>query len=218
MLKDIKTVIFDMDGVIFDSESTYIDCCVEASKKYGIENVVETCHKCLGITFEGTKKILKDTYGEDFPADDFCHEAMAIFTSRYSGGRLPKKDGAEEILKALKENGFKLALASSTPWHLVEEQLSSAGLIDYFDELVTGNMVEHSKPDPEIFLKAAEVTSSDPSECAVIEDSFNGVRAGHAAGMFTIMVPDILQPDEEIRGLASAVLPSLLDVKNFIID
>jgi HAD superfamily hydrolase (TIGR01509 family) len=205
-----------MDGVIFDSERTYIDCCVEAAKKYSIANVVETCHKCLGITFEDTKRILRETYGEEFPTDDFCHESMEIFVSKYSGGRLPKKDGAEDILKFLKENDFKVALASSTPWHLVEEQLSSAGLIDYFDEIVTGNMVERSKPNPDIFLKAAEKIGMDPSECAVIEDSFNGVRAGHAAGMFTIMVPDILQPDDEIRGLADMVLPSLYDVIKMI--
>ena len=213
MLENIKTVIFDMDGIIFDSERVYIECCVDVADKYNIENVVETCYKCIGLTSVMTKKILQDTYGENFPVSDFSHEAMDLFQERYSGGRLPVKLGAEELLSYLKKIGLKVALASSTAEHLVREQLTAAGLIKYFDQIVTGDKVERSKPEPDIFLKAAELTDTDPANCAVIEDSFNGVRAGHAAGMYTIMVPDLLQPDDEIILLADTVQTTLLDVK-----
>lgn len=213
MLDNIKTVIFDMDGIIFDSERVYIDCCVDAAVKYNLENVVETCYKCIGITSEMTKKILLDTYGDESIVSDWCHDSMDLFQERYSGGRLPIKLGAEELLSHLKEKGLKVALASSTAEHLVREQLTAAGLIQYFDRIVTGDMVERSKPNPDIFLKAAELTETDPAECVVIEDSFNGVRAGHAAGMYVIMVPDLLQPDDEIRSLANTVQETLLEVK-----
>ena len=179
-----RAFIFDMDGVIFDSERLYIECSLEASAELGLpqEGVIELCHRCIGVTPE------------------------------YNAGRMDVKPGAEELLKFLKQQGYPLAIASSTPTEIVRQELSAAGLLDYFDRIVGGDQVSRSKPNPDIFLRAAELLRTEPSRCIVIEDSFNGIRAAKAAGMTAVMVPDQLQPDEEIKALADRIELSLLHV------
>ena len=213
-----KYVIFDMDGVIFDSERLYIDCNKEIAPKYGcndMEKMEAICHKCIGVTMEQTLVIIRENLGEDFPLDEFWAETSGLFKEKTMGGNIPVKIGVRELLDYLKDSGIKTAIASSTKTDTVKRELSEAGLLSYFDEVVGGDMIEHSKPAPDSFLKAMEVLGSSPDECCIIEDSFNGIRAAKAAGGFSIMVPDILQPDEEIRGLAGKVLPSLLDVMEY---
>ena len=213
-----KYVIFDMDAVIFDSERLYIDCNKEIAPKYGcndMEKIEEICHKCIGVTMEQTLVIIRENLGEDFPLDEFWAETSGLFKEKTMGGNIPVKIGVRELLDYLKDSGIKTAIASSTKTDTVKRELSEAGLLFYFDEVVGGDMIEHSKPAPDSFLKAMEVLGSSPDECCIIEDSFNGIRAAKAAGGFSIMVPDILQPDEEIRGLAGKVLPSLLDVMEY---
>ncbi len=211
-VKEYNTVIFDMDGVIFDTERLYIDSCVEIGNKYGIKDVEEACYKCIGVTSEASARIMLDFYGEDFPLEKFRDEVYELFKKSFEE-KLPVKNGTEELLKYLKEKAVKIGIASSTSKSGVERELAQAGLIDYFDEIVCGDMVEKSKPNPDIFLKAAEVLGSRPEDCIVIEDSFNGIRAAHNAGMFCFMVPDILQPDDEMKEKASAIMDSLDEVR-----
>ena len=116
----------------------------------------------------------------------------------------------------LQEQDIKVGLASSTAQHLVRDEIGTAGLLPYFQTLVCGDMVEHSKPAPDIFLKACEILNADPTKSIAIEDSFNGIRSAHCAGMTPIMVPDQVQPTDEIRTLAFHVMPSLLDVLNWL--
>ena len=116
----------------------------------------------------------------------------------------------------LQEQDIKVGLASSTAQHLVRDEIGTAGLLPYFQTLVCGDMVEHSKPAPDIFLKACEILNADPTKSIAIEDSFNGIRSAHCAGMTPIMVPDQVQPTDEICTLAFHVMPSLLDVLNWL--
>ena len=118
--------------------------------------------------------------------------------------------GIREILADLTRLGFRMAVASSTPSRVVTDQLRDAGLLSYFSAVIGGDQVRRSKPDPDIFLRAASMLDAAPQACYVLEDSFNGIRAAHAGGMIPLMVPDMLQPDTEIRSLAAAVLPDLL--------
>jgi len=215
-LKDIKTVIFDMDGVIFDSEVCYIDCCRTVAESWGINFREDVAHKCLGTTNEKTKELIREAYGDSFDVAKYWDASFKLFMERYDKGRLPMKEGVHRLLKYLKDNGIGIALASSTEEWAVRQELSDAGIIDYFDEIVCGNMVERSKPHPDIFLKAAELMKTDPADCMVIEDSFNGIRAAHSAGMHPVMVPDILGPDEEIKNLSDIVAESLVDVKEML--
>ena len=116
------------------------------------------------------------------------------------------------MLKYLKDNGYKTALASSTSEGTVRRELGMAGLLDFFDFIIGGNNVTHSKPDPEIFLKAMAGLGVAPETSIVIEDSYNGVRAGHASGAFVVMVPDLLPPTDEILPLTDMVVESLTEL------
>ena len=208
----MRAVIFDMDGVIFDSEKLYIDCCVEAAEPLGMENIVETVYRCIGVTTEVTLRILTEAYHDAALVASFRAAADSLFREKYRAGLLQVKPGVRELLTELKSRGLKLAVASSTRTEAVERELADAGLLPFFDRIVGGDRVGRSKPNPDIFLKAAEALGETPERCLVIEDSFNGIRAAKAAEMTVIMVPDLLQPDEEMLALADAVEPSLLQV------
>ena len=212
----MKAFIFDMDGVIFDSERLYIDCCIEVAEKLGMDQIVETCHRCIGVTTEVTRAILLETYRDIDLVDRFREQSVALVRSKIDSGLLELKPGVRELLDFLRAKGCHIAIASSTRTDIVEKELADAGLIGYFSAVVGGDRAQRSKPNPDIFLKAAELLGEKPENCVVIEDSFNGIRAAKAAGMTAIMVPDQLVPDEEIRGLADFVLPSLLVVKEQI--
>ena len=209
-----RAFIFDMDGVIFDSERLYIECSLEASAELGLpqEGVIELCHRCIGVTPERTRQIMMETYHDPAVVDAFRGRTVSLFLEKYNAGRMDVKPGAEELLKFLKQQGYPLAIASSTPTEIVRQELSAAGLLDYFDRIVGGDQVSRSKPNPDIFLRAAELLRTEPSRCIVIEDSFNGIRAAKAAGMTAVMVTDQLQPDEEIKALADRIELSLLHV------
>lgn len=208
----MKAVIFDMDGVIFDSERAVFEEWRILSRKYGFKDVEIPYYKSIGTTKAASKRICLDFYGEDFPYDRYEEEQSRAYHEKYDGGRLPMKPGIRELLTYLRENGFKVAVASSTRTEVVENQIRDAGLRAFFDECAGGDMVTRSKPNPDIFLKAAELIDCDPSECYVIEDSYNGIRAAKSAGMFPIMVPDMIAPDGEMRETAGAILDSLTDV------
>lgn len=215
-MKELKAVVFDMDGIIFDSERKVVECWIEIAAKYGIKDIEKLCRMCLGTNSAETRRLALEFYGEDFPYDERKAEQSALYHERYDGGRLPMKVGVKELLEYLKQRGLKIALASSTRRVVVENQLRDAGILSYFDKVVCGDMVSHSKPHPEIFLRACEELSVEP-ECAIaIEDSYNGIRSAHAAGLRPIMVPDMAEPNEEIERLAEVILESLLEVREYI--
>ncbi len=208
-------VLFDMDGVIFDSERAQRACWLEIAEKEGLSDMEAVYARCIGVTMEVTGGILQEAYGEAFPWRDFRRRTTEMYLARYKGGRLPLKPGAKELLKALHEKAVPLALASSTQAPLVERWLKDAGLLGYFDAIITGDMVTKSKPDPEIFLKACKMLNVKPADATVIEDSYNGVRAGFAGGMHTLMVPDLLPPSAEMREKAEKIFPSLREVERY---
>ena len=205
-------VIFDMDGVIFDSERAYVNAYKELAPKYGLhdwEKVHQACMDSIGVTREKTRQIFFEYVGFEFDYAAYREEVSELLMKT----DYEIKPGVYELFAWLKEQGAHIALASSTREESVRRSLGKANLTEYFETLVCGDMITHSKPDPEIFLTAAERIGAEPESCYVIEDSYNGIRAAHAAGMHPIMVPDILQPDEEIKGLAEVVLPSLVEVR-----
>ena len=211
-----QAVVFDMDGVIFDTERLVIKFWKEVAKRHNIPNVEHTCIQCLGTNRVRTREIFLENYGADFPFDPYRAEVTELFNTHYKGVPLPTKPGVRELLSYLQEQDIKVGLASSTAQHLVRDEIGTAGLLPYFQTLVCGDMVEHSKPAPDIFLKACEILNADPTKSIAIEDSFNGIRSAHCAGMTPIMVPDQVQPTDEIRALAFHVMPSLLDVLNWL--
>ncbi len=211
-----KAVVFDMDGVIFDSERAVMQCWKEVASRHNIPDIEKAILACTGTTMVRTREIMLNLYGADFPYDEYARESSAIFHSRYDGGRLPMKPGVKELLTFLKEHDKKIALASSTRQQVVTDELRDAGIIEYFDRIICGDMVSRSKPAPDIFLKACEELNVSPSDSYAIEDSYNGIRAAHAGGLHPIMVPDLLPADEEMQSLAEIVLPSLTSVMEYL--
>lgn len=211
-----KAVVFDMDGVIFDSERAVMQCWKEVASRHNIPDIEKAILACTGTTMVRTREIMLNLYGADFPYDEYAKESSAIFHSRYDGGRLPMKPGVKELLTFLKEHDKKIALASSTRQQVVTDELRDAGIIGYFDRIICGDMVSRSKPAPDIFLKACEELNVSPSDSYAIEDSYNGIRAAHAGGLHPIMVPDLLPADEEMQSLAETILPSLTSVMEYL--
>ena len=209
MDKQVQAVIFDMDGVIFDSERLVIECWQVIAEKHNIPDIVEICMRVQGNNRQETGKRFREKYGNDFPYDTYKKEVTALFRERYGEGRLPLKPGVVEILQDLKQRCVPLALASSTRSEIVKLELEEARLLSFFDAVLGGDMAPRSKPEPDIFLAAAKVLGAIPANCYVLEDSFNGIRAAHRAGMHPIMVPDMQQPDEEMRGLAEVIVDDL---------
>ena len=217
MMRDFDAVVFDMDGVIFDSERAVLECWLELADKYAIPNIMEPYLACTGTTMARTREIMMETYGPDFPYDEYAAEASAMFHERYDGGRLPMKRGVREILEYLRNHDKRIALASSTRRETVINQLRDAKILDYFDEVVTGDMVERSKPEPDIFLMACEKVGVAPTRAFAIEDSYNGIRAAHSGKLRPIMVPDLRPADAEMKELAEAVLEDLEAVLAYLL-
>lgn len=213
MDRKYNAVIFDMDGVIFDSEKLVLEGWQELARKYGFQDVEKIYDKCIGVNATATKQIFLDYYGEDFPYDTYKKETSAAYHAKYDGGRLPQKPGVKELLTFLKEHDFKIGLASSTRIAVVEQQIVDAGLREYFDDLTGGDMLQKSKPEPDIYLMACEHLGVDPKEAIAIEDSYNGIRSAARAGMAPVMVPDMMAPNTEMERLAIKILADLYQVK-----
>ncbi len=213
---NFKAVVFDMDGVIFDSERAVRDCWKIIADRYDIPDIETTYMACLGVNAPGTKRIMQNRYGDDFPYDAYRAEASSIFHSRYGNGRLPMKPGVTELLSTLRARGVLIALASSTRREVVVEELTDAGIISYFHKIICGDMVEKSKPAPDIFRKACEELQVAPEDAYAIEDSYNGIRSAQAAGLHPIMVPDLSEPTKEMERLSEIILPSLAAVMDYL--
>ena len=216
MMEQYDAVVFDMDGVIFDSERAVLNCWLSIADKYGLDGIMEPYLACTGTTMERTREIMLEAYGEDFPYDVYAKEASVLYHERYDGGKLPMKEGVVELLDYLKAEKKKIALASSTRRQTVGNQLRDANIISYFDAILCGDMVERSKPAPDIFLKACEALGVSP-ECAyAVEDSYNGIRAAHAGKLKPIMVPDLLPANKEMEECTQAILPSLTSFMEYL--
>lgn len=210
-----KTVIFDMDGVIFDSENLVLDCWEKIGEKYKIPNIRDVFMKCIGTNKVKTKEIVCDYYGPSFDYDKIAKESSLLFHEYVDANGLPVKKGVRELLAYLKDAGFAIGLASSTRLAVVEEELKQAGLYDFFQVIVGGDQLRKSKPSPDIYLMACEKMGAAPGNAYAIEDSHNGIRAAYLAGMMPIMVPDLLEATEEMKEKSIAVLGDLLKVMQY---
>ena len=216
MEKQVQAVIFDMDGVIFDSERLVIECWKVIAEKHNVPDIVEICMRVQGNNRLETGKRFLEKYGDNFPYEAYKKEVTALFRERYGKGRLPLKPGVVEILTALQKARIPLALASSTRSDIVRIELEEAHLLQYFDVVLGGDMMQRSKPEPDIFLAAAEALGADPASCYVLEDSYNGIRAAYRAGMHPVMVPDMQQPTAEMRGMAEVIVKDLMSALEYL--
>lgn len=213
---NIHGVIFDMDGVLVDSERLYLRFWQEACAAYGFALSEEQGLSLRSNSPETAIPKFRAWFGEgaDYAAiRDTRRELMARYIDE-NGVAL--KEGAAELVHYLKTHGIKIALATASPVKRAQYYLEPHGLFEQFDAVVSGADVAHSKPAPDIYLKAADALGLPPSQCMAVEDSPTGIAAAHAAGCFTVMIPDLTPPDKQTRLLTDCVLESLADIINVI--
>lgn len=196
-MENIEAIIFDMDGVILDTETMVDKTWLIAAQEYNLPDIEKAMIECLGTNKNDTLDILNKRYGHICNPADFMARTSILFHKLEDEEGIQLMPFANECLEYLKTK-YRIALASSTRKELVLKQLKNANVLDYFEVIITGDMVFHSKPSPEIYIKACEELNVLPQNCIAIEDSPNGLKSAYNAGLKTIMVPDKIQPNEEI--------------------
>lgn len=186
-----------------------LDCCGRAAEdsRYG-----DFFPKCIGRNLTDTKALFYEFYGDAYDYEEFRRQASTWFHNYIEQKGIPVKKGVRELLEFLRKAGYDIGLASSTSRPSVEGHLERAGIGEYFQSLTTGDMVEHSKPCPDIYFMACKSLNVAPGQAVAIEDSPNGIRAAYSAGMIPVMVPDLIAPDQEMRDKSVLICQDLLEV------
>ncbi len=197
----LKHVIFDMDGVLFDSERMYEEGLILHAPKYGFAPTHEEFLTTVGTSEKASRATFLKLFGE-FDYDALRVDIRSHIVTQMQAGRIPLKKGVHNLLSYLKQQGVGIALATSTRRSTVEVMLQTAQLTDYFDYTVCGDEVQNPKPDPEIFLNAMSQLGGTVHDTLVVEDSYNGVRAANAAGIPVVVVPDLLPHDPSLPSYA----------------
>jgi beta-phosphoglucomutase-like phosphatase (HAD superfamily) len=215
--RDVQAVVFDMDGLLVDSESLFRDVMMESSRRRGVHLPIEVFLRMVGLQSDASRLVAMSHFGEGFDYDGWMADAWALAHAEIDVG-VAVKTGVVELLDFLDRAAIPSAVATSSGHASVERQLRPPGLIGRFRTVVAAGDYARGKPAPDPYLVAAERLGVDPAHCLALEDSHNGVRAAHAAGMMTIMVPDLLDATEEMQGLCIAIADTLHDVRALIAE
>ena len=214
----MPAIVFDMDGVLIDSERLVLKAWQHVGGELGLPDLSALFHKALGTTHAHTATLFADALGDDFDYIGFRDRVRSYFYDVLTANGAPLKKGVKELLDWLKAEGWLIGLASSTREVGVRLNMERTGLIGYFDVIIGGDMLKKSKPAPDIYLMACEKLGADPKLAYAVEDSYNGIRSAHAAGMHAVMVPDMVPADDEMNSLAHAVLPDLIAVRDWLAE
>ena len=216
----IRAVLFDMDGTLLDTQRIYNECWKYAAEKTKFQgNIDEDIVAFSGMSRTDAIAYFKNKYGESFdplPMLELRNSCEPSIAEKLGGVKL--KPGVKDALTQLRAKKIRLAVATGSPLERAEAYLSQLGIFEKFDACITGESVTYSKPHPEIFWLAADALDCPPEECVVVEDSYNGIRAGYAAGMLTVMVPDTQPPVDEIRPLLWNCIDTLDQLPQLIFE
>ena len=218
LIQDIELVIFDMDGLMFDTESLIIDCKKRAGDKFGYNITRDIVIQTVGLNYEKTKNLMMEAFGKNFDFDEIYKVSMQYMNEYIIKYGMPYKKGLLELVDFLEEIKILKAVATSSEKKRAQFCLQKAGIDKRFNAIVCGDMIENGKPAPDIFLKASDICNVSPEKCIVLEDSPYGIMAAYRANMLPIMIPDLLQPNNEIEKLLYAKCDSLLDIIDILIE
>lgn len=205
-------VLFDMDGLLLDSERIALAIMAECAAEIGLDWAPQVGMRMIGRNVVDANRVLRDHYGDDARLSLLPGAFRARYDRHIDEGAIPLKPGVTTLLDLLEHHAIPRAVATSTQRERASRKLARNDLLHRFDALIGGDEVERGKPAPDIYLAAANAIGVEPARCLVLEDSNTGARAGLAAGMTVIMVPDLLEPDAAVLALGARNMNSLLDV------
>ena len=204
----IKAIIFDMDGLMIDSERVTFECYQEILKGMNLTMDEEFYKTLLGKPLKGIYQRFYDVYGNDFPIEDVIKDVHALMAKRFETEGVPIKTGLKSLLEYLKENNYKTIVATSSNRDRVDTILSQAQITDYFDDSICGDEVTKGKPNPEVFLKSCQKLGVNVDEAIVLEDSEAGIQASYDAGIKVICIPDMKYPEKQYEEKTFKILKS----------
>jgi beta-phosphoglucomutase-like phosphatase (HAD superfamily) len=214
--RPVAGVVFDMDGLLIDTEAVWRDVQMAEAAAQGLDLPLDVIFSLIGQRWQANRRILQDHFGPDFDVETF----IAVVSQRHAAtcrAGISLKTGVIELLDLLDVLGLPRAIATSSDRQVVVERLGPGGLLHRFHAVITNEDCAEGKPHPEPYLNAVRTLGLTPADCLALEDSYNGVRSAHAAGMMTVMVPDLLPPTEEIGGLCVAVAETLHQVREALL-
>lgn len=212
----IKAVIFDMDGLMIDSEVVTYRCYQEVMAKMNETISLEFYKTLLGKSPAHGKKRFEEDYGTEFPFDQVIKDVHIRMNEIFETEGVPLKKGLIELLSYLKDNNYKTIVATSSHRERVDRILKQANITQYFDDVICGNEVKNGKPAPDIFLAACSKLGVQNDEAVVLEDSEAGIQAAYSGDIKVICVPDMKYPEEEFVNMTTKIVDSLLDVIEFV--
>lgn len=212
----IKAVIFDMDGVLIDTEKHYNAAWCEAARSAGFDFTSQHALLLRSLDARLASKLMKDIFGEGFDYFAIREVRRKLVAERLAKYGLEKKPGIDGLLAFLRKKGIKTAVATATPIELTYQHLERIGIKEKFDRIVSAKQVPNGKPAPDVYLYACEQINEKPQDCIAVEDSPNGIKSAYAAGCKPVMVPDLTPPDEEILPMLYGVAKTLADIEEII--
>jgi len=213
---EIKAVIFDMDGLMIDSERIVQHAWNIVGERLGYGNLGEDIYHTMGLSVVGREQYFVDKYGTEFPFQKFLSEYRKEYYDYVNENGIDAKPGLYQLLEKLKELGIPMVVATSTSRESAMKSLEAKKVTSYFEGFVCGDMVTESKPSPEIYLRACELIGVNPKNAIALEDSFNGIKAAYSAGMMPVMVPDLIKDTLEVDEILFAKCVDLNEVADWI--
>jgi len=217
-MKRFEAIVFDMDGLLLDSERIVLDAFLLVCEHFELGDRTELLKQCIGTNRDYTRARMTEAFGSGVDFNEFQNMWTLKHEEIVGDEAMPLMDGARELLDLIQQLDIPRAVATSTRSAQALDRLEKADLLHYFEFVVGGDQVTNSKPDPEIYLAATQKLGCNPTSCLAFEDSENGVRAALGAGLRVIQVPDLVAPSANVRALGHTILASLRDVPGYNFD
>lgn len=212
----IKAIIFDMDGLMIDSERVTFECYQERLKDMNLTMDEEFYKTLLGKPIKGIYQRFYDVYGNDFPIENMIQDVHQLMAERFETEGVPVKKGLVELLHYLKDNNYKTIVATSSNRDRVDKILAQAKITEFFDDSICGDEVTKGKPNPEVFLKSCQKLGVNVDEAIVLEDSEAGIQASYDANIKVICIPDMKYPEKQYEEKTFKILKDLTEVTAYL--